>query len=224
MKRTLSGMLALLAGAYAVHAQGTISFANYGTGTLTYLYIGYKPNATSPSSVDLGGSSTGPVAGPGNATAVTGNGLDWTVALYGAAGSGDASSTLSQLPGASTSLANGATDGTAGTWFSDAVITVPGTTGNGSPATVQLFAWYNEGGLITTYAQALADGLPIGASNPANVTLGGPQVGLPPTFPTVLPLAALGNFNVIGQVPEPSTIALGVIGASTFLMRLRRKQ
>jgi hypothetical protein len=218
MKRTIT-MLALLAGAYAVHAQGTVSFANYGTST--YLYVSYRPATGSPQA--LGGSTTGPTPTAGNYAALTGNGLDWTVALYGAAGSGDAMSTLSPLPGATATFANGVNDGTAGTWASSAVINVPGTTGAGSTATVQLYAWYNEGGLITSYAAAVAAGVPSGYSGLANVTLGGVEPSGPPATAAALPVAQLGNFTV-QAIPEPSTIALGVIGASTFLMRLRRKQ
>jgi len=218
MKRTIT-TLALLAGAFAVHAQGTLSFANYGSGESSYVYVYYKPSVTSPTSTALGGSAAGVTPTLSNYGSLVGNGTDWTIALYGAPGGGDSANALSLLPGATTTFANGTGDPTAGTWFSQAIIGVPGTAGNGSVATIQLYAWYNEGGLITSYAQALADNVPTGFSGTANITLGGP-----PATPANLPLGALGDFNVIAPTPEPSTIALGVIGASTFLMRLRRKQ
>lgn len=216
MKRTITSALALLAGAYAVHAQGTVSFANYGTST--YLYVSYKP-LTGPA-VALGGSTTGTPT-LGNYASVTGDGNTWSVELYGAAGGNLLSSALAPL-GTISTFANGVNDATAGTWYSSAVINVPGTTLAGTVATVQLYAWYNDGGAITSYAMAAAEGLPVGSSVPANVTLGGPNASGPPSTAGALPIPALGNFDV-SPTPEPSTIALGVIGASAFLMRLRRK-
>jgi len=217
-------MLALLAGAYAVHAQGTVSFVNYGGAA--YLYVSYKPAVGSPQL--LGGSLAGPTATQANYAQLTGNGADWTVALYGAAGAGDAASALSPLPGATATFAasDGVGAGVPGTWASAVVATVPGTTGAGSMATVQLYAWYNAGGSITSYAQAVADGVPYGSSMLANVSLGGTEPTGPPATAANLPVAGLGNFNLSAPTttPEPSTIALGIIGASTFLMRLRRKQ
>jgi len=223
MKKTLVGTLALLAGAVAVHAQGSVALGNYGTltGSLNYLYVTYKATGT-----ELGGASTGPTATLNNYNnaAVLADGNDWTVALYGAVGSGLSSGALSPT-GATATFANGVTDATAGTWVTVSVAQIgTATTYAGTVATIQLVAWYNEGGAITSLATALADGVPTGQSATANISLGGPQnptVGGPPATAPKLP-DSLGNFSVAG-VPEPSTIALGVIGASAFLMRLRRK-
>jgi hypothetical protein len=209
MKKSLTGMLVLLAGAFAVHGQGAVAFGNYGA-LNTYLYVSYKGGTK------LGGANTG---GTGNATdyglaADIANGNYWSVQLYGAVGSGLASSALSPVAGITATLANGVNDKTAGTWASSlngSFASAP----NGTVATVQVYAWYNEGGTVTSYATALADGLPTGSSAPANVTL-----GAPPGTPGPLP-EGLGN--IVVAVPEPSTIALGVMGASAFLMRLRRK-
>jgi hypothetical protein len=220
MKKSLVGMLALLAGAYAAHAQGTVSLANYGV-LSTYINVSFKP--TVGSAVLLGGSATGPAPTLLNYAAETGNGNDWTVQLYGAVGSGLAAGSLSPLAGATSTFANGSTDPQAGTWFSKAVANVgPAGTLAGTVATVQLYAWYNDGGTITSYATALADGVPTGSSITENVSLGGPNATGPDTTPPGLPTPQNLSFNVTAT-PEPSTIALGVIGASAFLMRLRRK-
>jgi len=213
MKKTLTSTLALLAGAVAVHAQGSVSFANYLTGS--YLYVSYKasPSATP---VNIGGvPGTYPTPTMNNWAAEVGNGVAWTVQLWGAAG---ASATLTEANALETaSLAQGGVnDNLAGTWVSTAVASIAGVA-NGGAATLELVAWYNAGGAITDFATAQADYVPTGTS--ATITA---NLGAPPAPPTALPVTALGNFSVMA-VPEPSTIALGVIGASAFLVRLRRK-
>jgi len=217
MKKTLSGVVALLAGAFVAHSQGTVSMANY-LSLAKYIYVSY--NGTK-----LGGASGAPT---GTATANVGKGGDWTVALYGNIGSGDAASTLTECTVAGGGLAQttfaqgaGAGDATAGTWATSIIAQIPGTTLAGQASTVQLYAWYNAGGTITTYAGASVKGQSAtgnvaspGGTNPG----GGPSI-TPPGLP------ALGNFSVAGTAtPEPSTIALGVMGASGMLLRLRRKK
>jgi len=231
MKKSLAGAVILLAGAFVAHSQvyGTVGFGNYGTfksGSYMYVSLG---------STKLG--SVNPVSTPIPATAAnyaqeTGNGDDWTLALFGAAGSGDAASTLLPLntPAGTpltANLADGGSDSAPGTWYSGASGEIPNAF-NGQAATVQAYAWYNEGGTVTTYAAAKAAGLPTGFSATANVaSLGGGFSGAtqPPGFPAAMP--NMGSFTVAPGstvTPEPSTIALGVMGASAFLMRLRKKQ
>jgi hypothetical protein len=112
MKKTITGVVSLLAGAFVAHSQGTVSFANY-LALSTYIYV-------SLGSTKLGGSST---TTTGNPTTDAGNGSDWTVALYGAMGSGVAASGLSQLNDASSVPVTAhleswnAQDGAAGTWY-----------------------------------------------------------------------------------------------------------
>jgi hypothetical protein len=214
MKKTITGALMLLAGASAVYAQGTVSMANY-LALNTYLYVSYK--AANGVTTDIGGTATGVPPTSGNFALEVANGNDWSVQLYAAPGLNDAPSTLSPVSGAIVTM--GTTPATAGIWSSSYIATLPGTTGGATgTATLQLYAWYNEGGAITSYASALADGVPTGVSSPANISgLGG---GSPPATAPTLP-EGLGN--IVVAVPEPSTIALGVMGASAFLMRLRRK-
>jgi hypothetical protein len=212
MKKTITGALTLLAGASAVYAQGTISMANYGV-LNTYLYVSYK--AANVAAVELGGTATGPAPTASNYALEVANGNDWSVQLYAAPGLN--ATTLSPVAGSIVTLATVPTQ--LGTWASTAIATIPGTTGGATgTATLQLYAWYNEGGAITSYAAAVADGVPYGTSAIANISgLGG---GSPPATAPSLP-EGLGN--IVVAVPEPSTIALGVMGASAFLMRLRRK-
>jgi hypothetical protein len=214
MKKSIIGVMSLLAGAYVAHGQGAISLGNYGDLT-PYIYVGFKATPTS-TPVLLGGAGTTAGATLQNYASETGKGVDWTIALYGTLGASQPMASLSLIPGMTSTFETGTgTDSDPGTWFSvtgGSFSSAP----NGTVATVQLYAWYNDGGVITSYATALADGVPTGYSSLGNVSLGAPP-GPPASMP------ALGNFNV-SATPEPSTIALGVIGASTFLMRLRRKQ
>jgi hypothetical protein len=222
MKKTITGVVTLLAGAFVAHSQGTVSLANY-LSLSTYLYVSLKGGA------DLGGAGG---ATTGTYSSDVGNGNDWTVALYGAAGTGDASATLSEATVAGGGFATatlaggaGAGDGLAGTWYSSTVAQIPGTTGANQAATLQLAAWYNDGGTITSLLQAQATpGTPWGQSATANLadTGGNNLSGGPSITPPGLP-ESLGNFTV-QAIPEPSTVALGVMGASAFLLRLRRKK
>lgn len=219
MKRPITGLVALLAGAFVAYSQGLgpggwVSFVNYG-GFTSYIYVRLG-------STKLGGSDTGPPSTTANYASETANGNDWTVALYGAAGNNDLASSLLPLLTASgkpvtAPLANAVTDVVPGTWFSTAVGDVPGTVGN-QAATVQVYAWYNDGGVYTSYAAAQAARVPTGFSATGNVITGGNVTGSPPYTPAVLPA-----FGTITLTPEPSTIALAVLGASAFLLGLGRK-
>jgi hypothetical protein len=218
MKKSFAGVLVLLAGASVTYGQGAVSLANYEADINTYIYVSYK--GSTGSTTLLGGPGTGaPAPTLGNYAQEVGNGAEWTVQLYGATGSGLSASALSPLTGETSTFANGLSgsgnDPALGTWLSSAIYQFPGAA-SGTVATVQLYAWYNDGGAITSYSEAVADGVPTGYSDTANVTL----IAAPST-PAVLP-DALGSFTV--AVPEPNTIALGVVGASAFLMRLRRKK
>jgi len=220
MKKPFTGLLALLAGACIAHAQ-TVSMGNYGTGN-PYLYVSFNGTL-------LGGSTTavsGPAPTLNNYAAEVGNGDEWTVELYGNIGWHDAASTL--LPtGETATFADGNIDATPGTWvaYDDGVTDVPNSTGGFQDVTLQLRVWYNDGGNITSYTQALTDGVPTGESATADTYSGGtlPDNKAPLT-PTFLPVSELGNFDLsVAATPEPGTMALGVLGASAFLMRLRRK-
>jgi hypothetical protein len=84
-------------------------------------------------------------------------------------------------------------------------VTVPNIAG-GSQATVVLRAW--EGASYDTAAIK-------GQSNPITITLGGG--GSPPAVP-----ANLVGLTQFSMVPEPSTMALGLLGAAALLYRRRK--
>jgi hypothetical protein len=97
-------------------------------------------------------------------------------------------------------------------------------------ANVALVAWYNGLGAYPTYESAA--GVPRGNSavyilsslgEPASVTsaahTGSPTPATPmsPGFPT-----GLTSFDLVTPIPEPATIALGVLGACAFLARRKK--
>ena len=81
----------------------------------------------------------------------------------------------------------------------------------GGPVTLQVRAW---SGTFATYEAALAGGGKTGFSNLLNLL----ATGAPPGTPT--DLVGIQGFNL---VPEPSTIALGVLGLGSLLLFRRRK-
>jgi hypothetical protein len=86
----------------------------------------------------------------------------------------------------------------------------------GTPVNVGLAAWYTDGGRYGNYAAAFLGGYSISANQLVLGTLTGTPVLIGPGL-------GLDSFSLADfAVPEPSTIALGVIGAAAFLLRLRR--
>jgi hypothetical protein len=143
------------------------------------------------------------------------NGSDYTVQLWAAPGLNAAASALVPVTQYTTIVSTSSTVGGA---FKNVSLAVdPGITGAPSSATIELVAWYNGGGTITSYAQAFLAGDPVGVSPLDNLTgLYTSGAGTPP-----LP-EGLESFSLYIPTPEPSTIALGVIGASTLLFRRRK--
>jgi hypothetical protein len=93
-------------------------------------------------------------------------------------------------------------------------VTVPGIAA-GESATVVVRAW-----LGASYDTAAATGT---AGQSAPLTIAG-LGGVNPTTGAIVPtpdLAGLQSFNLV-TIPEPSTIALGVLGAAALLYRRRK--
>ena len=97
-------------------------------------------------------------------------------------------------------------------------------------AWVSVAAWYNGLGQFPTLASAIAASVPNGHSTVFSVnTLGMPadvETAANQTPSSATPAAnmsALTSFSLVSPVPEPSTIALGVMGACAFLARRRKK-
>jgi len=225
MKKTLI-IGALLAGATGLYAQGTVQFTDLAASFEIHIYA---PQTDTPSVQISGNAANDKPAGTttayngglvgGSATgAGLGNGNNITVQLE-AAGGGTSAAPLSSLSPVSqytTSVYTFAAG--AGIFIKPTIASDPGipNSGNGN-ATVALAAWFNNGGTITSLAAAQAGGT-WGESAASFITgLGG--LGSPPGTPP--PLSGITSFSLTTSVPEPSTIALGVMGASAFLLRRR---
>lgn len=104
----------------------------------------------------------------------------------------------------------------AAAFFVNAVndLVVPGV-GPGANATLRMRAW--EG--ASYEAAAAGNTLLRGESNDITLALGGIPAGAPP-IPTP-GLSGLQGFQLVA-IPEPSTIALGVLGAAALLLRRRK--
>jgi hypothetical protein len=229
MKRALT-VMTLLAGAASVYSQGEVNMLDYG-GTFTIQVFNVQAAGESTTPVSYGGFSgtetqgQGPnsaLVNPGTTVYDTGSelGAGYSLQLLGAVGSGDALSTLTpQGSPITTWYTAGA--GLPGFWNSGVNVAITGSSVGGT-ATVAIGAWNNEGGTVNSLAAAQAAGDPWGVSTTGNIaSLGGAGGSPPGALPSTITSFSLATTTV---VPEPSTVALGVIGASTFLMRLRRKQ
>jgi len=170
------------------------------------------------------GNLSGPVDAPDNESATTGSpntpasGVGFRAQLW-CGGPGDLESAFVQIgvdvgytlgPGYFPAVPRAMTNG------SPTVVgggTVTFATGAGSVVQAQVRAWRLADG--ATYAAAFAAGGYTGKSVPVNVTL------------TVSPTPAnamngLASFNIV-NVPEPSSIALGLLGLGAIALFRRRK-
>jgi len=97
---------------------------------------------------------------------------------------------------------------------------IPGTPGGAVPDRIkyQVRAWDNVGGTITTWQQVLANNS-IGRGLSAVILLDQPLGAGTTLSPNLLGLQSFQLFTV----PEPSVIALGVLGAGCLFLLRRRK-
>jgi hypothetical protein len=246
MKKILiAGMT--LAGTMGLFAQGALVFNNVASGNpnvagVNSVFHIYSPQVATPSVEVTGNVATAfssPSARTGDfpvgtqtytgtliggtavGTGSTGwaNGANYSVDLIAAPGDNAALNSLVFVAGTLETFKT--TAGNAGFFVAPATDpTIPGTTFSGSGVTAPtsascaVQAWYNAGGTIATYAAAVAAGVPYGQGAEFNVDgLGGGTVN-PPN------MINAQSFSLT-SVPEPSTIALGVMGIGAFLARRR---
>jgi hypothetical protein len=226
MKKTVAvATLALLAGAVSTYAQGLVSLDGYGAvGIQIYTAQAVGNNST----VSFGGYSGSELMGNQTATGSYGThngpavtftgtplGAGYTVELLAGASTDTTVSELSET-GTLITTWESAAGPAKGEWNTTASTAINNIAAGGNAA-VAIAAWNNEGGTITSLAAAQAAGDPWGVSNLGTATdLGGGLIQPPAP-------AGLESFSLI-STPEPSTIALGVIGASTLLFRRRNRK
>jgi hypothetical protein len=188
-------------------AQGKVTFNNRVVGTVVAPVYGVNP--ANPTEMLQGNAANGTPAG----TMVYGgpllDGTGYSAQLFWGTGLGLAMADLVNA-GPKTAFRSAAAAG-----FITAVDgTLTGST-IGSDITLQLRAWDNMGGTVTTWAEAVAQQVALGWSKPFNHTAvgGGSLPGKN--------LVGLESFN-IAVVPEPSSLALLGLGAAAMLIFRRR--
>jgi len=168
----------------------------------------------------LGGTSGG-ATGTLNYT----QGSQFTVQLLAAAGLNQSLGSLSPVSGATSSFYTTPAVA-AGLFTGNPTIAIPGA--NNYQATVAVAAWWNDNGTITSLAQAeITPGEVWGIGNTVNLTqLGEPGSitgGTPGTAENLYGLESFSLQTTPSTTPEPSMIALGLIGVGGFLARRRKK-
>jgi len=188
----------------SVPYSGTLRSGDFPTGTQTY------------TGTLIGGNTVG--------TGPTGwaNGNNYSVDVVAAPGDNAPVSSLVLVAGSLTTFKTSA-NGAGFNVVPAADLSIPGTTFSGSgisaptSASLAIQAWYSGGTAFPTYASAVAAGMPYGQGAEFNVDgLGGGSI-TPPN------IANAQSFSLINPIPEPGTIALGVMGACAFLARRRKK-
>jgi hypothetical protein len=236
MKKTLL-VVGLLAGAIGVYAQGTLNWnsqgnwlisvyapdpANSGTQFTGDSSLDVPPGTTTYNGGFIGGNSTVQATGPGGVGATSANqggynyqtAGNFEVGLYGDTTLGSLTTDITGgTPVATTGISDGALVAVS------SLATFPAWP-SGTQVYLGLAAWYTSSGTISSYAQAVTAGVPHGYNESTSTLALGSTTGTPVI---IGPGLGLTSFSLT-TIPEPSTIALGVIGASAFLMRLRRKQ
>jgi len=212
MKTTLI-LAASLFVAVGAFGQGTINFVNtFGGGKAPI----YDVEPLTPTVSKTGNTAAGLPAGTTTYGGALLAGTGFTAELWGHAGAaGQAESALTALAGSQAPFRTGSAAG----FINPVQVVVPGAPiGGASPigGTFQMRVWNNAGGTLTTYAAALSKGksglIDVGA-------LGG--TGTPAaTDPNLI---GLQSFSLAVTVPEPSSIALGVIGLGSLMFLRRRK-
>jgi hypothetical protein len=207
-----------LAVAVSAFSQGTIQINNREAGVLVAPVYNVIPGREGEQL--SGNTATGLPVGSqtyGGATLLSGTGF--TFALFGGSSDGNlqfaGQTTFRTGTGAGLTIAGSPT------------VMIPGVPA-GSTARLQVRAWDNLGGTVTTWDQALANSRAgVSAAGVSAIftsrALGGidPDDGaivLPPTA-----LFGMESFNLT-MVPEPSTIALGILGGLGTLVLIRRRK
>jgi hypothetical protein len=184
----------LVTGALAAHAQGTVRFANVG---------GLIPAGQAGPITFAGDFRPGsPLGGGGPAAG----------AAFVAQLQVNSAGTWADL-GTASPFRTGAAAG----YWTAADVTVPGVAG-GATATLRVAAWAAD--LGSSFSAAMASGLGgVGTSFDMAVVLGG--AGDPPTLPAQLTSLVPFGIAPIG-IPEPSSAALGFLGAGLLMIRRKR--
>lgn len=140
------------------------------------------------------------------------SGTGYTAQLYGGPAGAAESALVPLTPTTTFRTGNGA-----GYVTPAGSVTVTGVPG-GQTASIQIRVWNNNGGAITSFEQALEQG----KSEVYQIAnLGDPNAS-PPGVPVDPVGFGTGQTFKTQLIPEPTTIALGVLGAAALFLRRRK--
>lgn len=199
------------------YSQGQVNFNNFVSGSYAAPIYGPEPAANGGNTVVLTGQGSANLSNPTGATVYHGAalaGTGFTAQLWGGASAGSLAA-----PDAGTGTRSFSTVGALAGYVSSGVTAQYAGMAAGSMITLQVRAWDNQGGTITSWQQVMNSPQTIlhGVGN----TFQSPALTVAPTPPVTTP--GMTSFNLFVTVPEPSTIALGALGLGAFLIRRFRR-
>jgi hypothetical protein len=202
-----------LAFAAAASGQGTFVYYNRVTGLVVAPVYGPEPSDSSLSK--QGNTASGFPAGSQTYGGALLEGTGYSAGIW----AGAAGATREQLQFVPDSLRGFRTGAAAG--FIDYVpvgldLAIPSVP-SGSLAAIQLRAWDNQGGTLTSWQEALSANALVGWAPIITLQLGGLY---PP--PNLIDLESFNLHLSLTNVPEPSTYALAGVGAIMFWLTRRR--
>jgi len=193
-------------------AQGFLEWGNSFTGVARNPI--YAPDSAQPGTSFSGQSALGVPTGSTVYSGALLQGTGFTFAVYAGPSSAVDSSALSLL--VSTTFRTAAGNALPAGLVLGGTVTVPGVA-PGNQAKFQIRVWDNQGGTITSYANAATRAASAMVSSAAlgGVDSGGNPVATPQTV-------GWSSFSV-SSVPEPGTFVLAGLGAAGLLIFRRRK-
>jgi hypothetical protein len=221
MKKVLA-TLAMAGIAVSAFSQGQINFHNLigGSNPLTSIRAPiYGPEGNNPNSQDQRqGQGTLGSPFPVGSQTYTGDrlsGTGFTAELWGGVlGAADTALTAAQSGGRVSSFQTGNAAG----YFTAGTTAVIDGVAPGASARLQVRAWDNRTGTITSWAQVMANPTVLRgySSSFDSLALGGGAL-TPPN------MVGLTSFNLFVPVPEPSVVVLGALGLGALVIRRFRK-
>jgi len=205
----------------AAFGQGSLNFGNSFSGSFIMPIFG--PDPANPTLALSGAPSTSRVSGviPSTGTTVYGGpllqGTGYTLQLWAGSTTGNLAPTTyitSFRTSTGDKLPAGLVSGAVG-------VVIPGVDA-GQQAFYQLRVWDNKGGQATTWAAGLAGGTYGSSAIVLSGALGGVDStgGIHATSPNSTDWV---SFNLISNVPEPTSLALAGLGAAAMMIFRRRK-
>jgi len=226
MKKTLLTTLLMVGAGAVVYGQASLGQINWGNNISGFRAPIYNPDTGNPQLSTVGQSSLGTPTGSTVYTgtligANSGPGASYTFAFF--AGPGNAPSN-SLVLAASTTFRTATGNALPAGLVVGGTATVPGTSG-GASGEFQIRVWNNQGGTITTWAQAESawiSGLTQAGVSPLVqvAAYGGIDAG---GNPVLAPGDTGWTSFSLTSVPEPTTMTLVGLGAAALMIFRRRK-